>query len=388
MCHVAYCKPGGEDVVFENEKALMQEAGVDVVSLLLHNEAIDDGKWLELLRTGIETIWSKRGYKCIAKALQSEQPDIVHFHNTFPLLSPSAYVACKNAGVPVVQTLHNFRLICANAILYTKGETCECCVGRKIPMPALQYRCYRNSIAATAAVASMQIFHRLIGTFNSHVNCYLALTSFAKTRLVRGGLPGNRISIKANFLPNPPNPCFDVGKYALFVGRIAEEKGVDVLLDAWSKVNGLQLVVAGDGPLFYDLQQKEAVKIGKASMLGYQSKEEVQSLMAASAFIVIPSVCYEGFPMVILEAFASGKPVLCSRLGGLDELVLEDVTGKKFNPGNAADLANIVNESILDKKLLQQMGRAARDEFNLKYTADTAKKELLRIYENVLSERA
>ncbi len=384
VCHVAYRQPGGEDVVFENEKILLQEAGVEVVSVLLHNDSINDSTWAGRLHAGIETIWSRRGYQYIADILQREQPDIVHFHNIFPLLSPSAYLACRDAGTPVIQTLHNFRLICAGATLFTKGDVCERCI-RRIPMPALYYRCYRDSYMATAAVASMQIFHRLIGTFKNHVSRYLVLTTFAKSRLVRGGLPESRIIIKPNFLMAPPESNIEVGDYALFIGRMTEDKGIGMLLDAWAEINSLPLLVAGDGPLYADMQQKIAVKSGKAHMLGHQSKEKVQSLLAAAAFIIIPSVCYEGFPIVLLEAFASGKPVLCSRLGGLDELVSENVTGKKFNAGDSADLVNIVNKLILDKESLERMGRAAREEFNLKYTATVATKELLDIYENVLT---
>jgi len=383
IVHVAYRHRGGEDVVFENEMALLQEAGVEVVSMSLHNETINDSTWLGCIQVGIETVWSRRGYQQIADLLQREQPDIVHFHNTFPILSPSAYVACKDAGVPVVQTLHNFRLICASAMLFRKGDVCERCVGR-IPVPALYYQCYRNSLAATAAIVSMQIFHRVMGTFNHHVNRYLALTLFTKMKLVQGGVPENRIDIKPNFLPAPPDPCYDVGNYALFVGRIAEEKGVHVLLDAWAEIDELPLLMAGDGPLLAEIQNKRAVKSGKATILGNQPKEEIQSLMAAAAFIVIPSVCYEGFPMVMLEAFASGKPVLCSQLGSLDELILDGVTGRKFKVGDSADLACVVRKFMLDKNALQQMGKAAREVFDLQYTATVAKENLLSIYKSII----
>lgn len=386
ICHVAYRYPGGEDVVFENEKTLLQKAGVDVISLSFHNEALKDSTWLNLVSIGIDTVWSKHGYRCIAEAIQEEQPDVVHFHNTFPLLSPSVYVACKDAGVPVVQTLHNFRLICANAMLYKQGEICDRCVGR-VPVSALFNRCYRDSLAATAAVVAMQMYHHYAGTYRSYVDCYLALTSFAKSKLVLGGVPEARIAVKPNFLPAPPAPCFDVGDYALFVGRISEEKGVKVLFDAWAKIDGLPLLVAGDGPLLSDLRQREMVTNGKVRMLGYQSKESVQSLMAASAFVVIPSVWYEGFPMVVLEAFALGKPVICSRLGGLDEVVSHNTTGIKFITGDSSDLAEVVNELVRDNQLLQQMGKAARDEFESKYTADIAEKELLSLYEQILAAK-
>ncbi len=384
ICHVAYRQPGGEDVVFENEKMLLREAGVDVVSLVLHNEQIDDARLSGLLRVGMETIWSRHGYQSITEMLHRERPDIAHFHNTFPLLSPSVYAACRSAAVPVVQTLHNFRLVCANAMLFARGGPCERCIGAT-PLPALYHRCYRDSVAATAAVVLMQVFHRLRGTFKSDVDCYLALTDFAKSRFVQAGFPEDLISVKPNYLPAPPEPSFYPGDYALFVGRISEEKGVGLLLDAWSKVHGFPLLLAGDGPLFSSMREKEAVKTGKARMLGHQSREEIRLLMAGAAFIVVPSVCYEGFPMVVLEAFASGKAVLCSSLGGLNELVMEGVTGKKFSAGSSGSLAKAANELISDKRLLLRMGRSARGEFESKYTADRARKQLFRIYENVLS---
>ncbi|MBU4264375.1 MAG: glycosyltransferase family 4 protein [Proteobacteria bacterium] len=385
LAHVCYRQKGGEDVVFENELSILQKAGVAVVPLQIYNNTIKDESISGRIKVGASTLWSRSGYRIVSDMLSRVKPDVVHFHNTFPLLSPSVYWACSNSGVPVIQTLHNYRLICAGALLYFNNNVCERCVG-KYPFPALVQCCYRDSLLATTAVTAMQVIHRFLGTFRNKVDRYFALTEFAKSRMVLGGVPEDLITVKPNFLPDPPKPSYKPGNYALFVGRLSREKGIVTLLKAWAGVENLPLWVAGDGPVMSELLSNDLVQKERVRLLGYQSKEKIRQLMQESAFIVIPSEWYEGFPMVVLESFAAGKPVLCSRIGSLNELINEGVTGCKFDPGDAKDLAGVVINAMGKAGLLAEMGKAARLEFEHKYSADVARDLLLREYEQVIAK--
>ena len=383
LVHAFYKQKGGEDVVFENELSLLQKTGENVFPLRLYNDSIRQEFFLERLKVGAGTIWSRSGYQKISDIVERFKPDIVHFHNTFPLLSPSVYWACSNSGVPVVQTLHNYRLICAGALLYLNSEVCERCIGN-YPFSALIHCCYRTSWSATSAVTAMQIVHRALGTFSHKVDRYFTLTEFAKSRMVIGGLPEHLISVKPNFLPDPPEPNYKVGDYALFVGRLSNEKGLKTLIEAWSRIENYPLLVAGDGPLMSGLRSHDMVKKKHVRLLGFQSKEKIRELMRDSAFVIIPSECYEGFPMVVLEAFASGKPIFCSKIGSLNELIQEGVTGCKFNPGDVNNLVEVVVKALGNTDSLAEMGKAARLEFEQKYSINVAQDTLLREYQNVI----
>jgi glycosyltransferase involved in cell wall biosynthesis len=386
LCHVSYRQSGGEDMVYANEHRLLQSQGITVIPFARNNKDIDESGLSGRLALAKNTAWCNQAYKDITEEIHKSRPDIAHFHNTFPLLSPSVYAACRDQGIPVVQTLHNYRLICPGGTLERAGHVCEDCVGTSL-WPALRHRCYRDSLPATAAVVWMLARNRLRGTYQQLVNQYIALTRFAADRLINGGLPQERVAIKPNFLPNPPlHPGAGDGNYAVYVGRLSREKGLHTLLSAWRQVRNLPLKIIGDGPLRAELEQQVQQEHLSVEFLGFRAHPDVLDQVARATLQVIPSECYEGFPMTVLEAYACGTPVLASRLGSLDEIVIEGETGLKFGAGDADDLKNKVLRLQNDPELLGSLRRGARQQFEGHYTADRNFRALMTIYERVLQK--
>jgi len=377
--------PSGEDVVFRNERTLLEEKGIDVVLFERFNDDIDDSTLNKRLQVALDGAWSKGTYEQLSNVIRRTRPDLAHFHNTFPLISPSAYAACQDNAVPVVQTLHNYRFICPGALLMRDGHPCEDCVGTSL-LPALRHRCYRGSLPATGAVVWMLSSNRLRGAYQDLVNRYIALTNFAAGRLIAGGLPESRMEVKANFLPNAPDMGFGGGNYAVYVGRLSEEKGVRTLLDAWRHVDGFPLKILGDGPLRHELEEQARRGALSAEFLGFRPREDILEVVGNADVQVIPSECYEGFPIVVLEAYACGTPILASRIGSLDEIVVEGESGIKFEPGNPGDLAKKLNGLVADRSRLHAMRPKARALFEENYTADQSYIKLLEIYHRALAD--
>jgi glycosyltransferase involved in cell wall biosynthesis len=305
--------------------------------------------------------------------LRAQACDVVHFHNTFPLISPAGYYAASAANVPVVQTLHNYRLICPAGTLLRDGAVCEECIGR-VPLPALVHGCYRDSRPATAAVATMLAIHRAGGTWQRMVDVYIAPSEFARKKLIAGGLAADRIVMKPNFVAPDPGAGSGNGGYALFAGRLSEEKGVRTLFQAWERLGtAIPLIVAGDRPL-------SAMK-GPATMMAHQPREKIFELMRNASVLIFPSICYECAPMTVIEALACGLPVIASNIGSIPEFVDHERTGLLFRPGDAEGLARQVRWIIEHPDRLALMRQAARQEFETKYTAERNYKMLTGVYE-------
>lgn len=377
VVHNRYVQAGGEDEVYAAETALLESRGHHVIRHVDDNDRIGH---MGRLRLAGRTIWNRESARALRDVLQRERPDVTHFHNTFPLISPSAYWAAGEAGVPVVQTLHNYRLICANAQLYRSGRACESCVGRALPWPGVVHGCYRHGRAATAVVATMLGTHRALGTWSRRVDRYIALTEFARRKFVEGGLPADRIRVKPNFLPEDPGPGTGAGGYALFVGRLAGEKGIDTLAEAWDRLEeGVRLKVVGQGDLA-PVVESLAARDPRVEWLGRRSRDEVNQLMRDALVLVVPSRWYEGFPLVVVEALAAGLPVIASDHGGLMEAVRHGETGWRVPPGDAEALARAVARAAADPLAMASMRRAARADFEARYTADRNYELLMEIY--------
>ena len=369
--HNHYRQTGGEDRVFASETGLLEQNGHTVLRHEDNNERISPGA----IGTARDAVWSQRSFRRLESLAHANSIDVAHFHNTFPLISPSAYYAVRRAGVPVVQTLHNFRLICAGATLSRNGSACESCLDRKSLLPGIVHACYRNSRAATAALSTMLAVHRIAGTYQRQVDTYIALSEFARRKFVVGGLPGDRIVVKPNFVSPDPGAGEGRGDYALFVGRLAEEKGVRTLATAWHGLDDIPLQVAGDGPL------RDTVWPGGATWIGAQPRDRVMALMQNARVLVFPSTWYECAPMTIVEAFACGLPVIASNLGSIPEFVRHRYNGLLFEPGDPQDLARQVRWAFDHPEELREMRMNARREYEEKYTAERNYKMLMTIYE-------
>ncbi len=377
--HNYYQQAGGEDSVLASEIKLLESRGHAVSTFFIHNDAIEGMGRLALLG---KTLWNAGIYGKLRAFFREQQADVAHFDNTFPLISPAAYYAARAEGVGVVQTLHNYRLLCVNAMLFRDGHVCEDCVGRAVPWPGVVHKCYRDDIKASAVVAAMLTGHRAIGTYERQVDTYIALTDFARRKYIEGGLPAGKIVVKPNFLEEDPGIGTGGGGFALFVGRLTEEKGIDTVLRAWERVGAsLPLKAIGTGPL--EARVREAAeRLDAVEYLGRQPLERVMHLMGEAACLVFPSTWYEGLPRTIVESFAKGTPVIGSRLGAMQELIDEGRSGALFTPGDPADLAATIRQ-LSSTHALGAMRCHARGQYEQKYTADRAYEALMRIYRNV-----
>jgi glycosyltransferase involved in cell wall biosynthesis len=386
LVHNTYREAGGEDVVFESEKRLLERAGHRVIPYVRNNTELESSTLIHRIAIVPRMIWSSKARNEFAAILDAENPDLVHVHNTLMVISPSIYSACSERGIPVVQTLHNFRLLCPAGNFFRDGMICRECVDQTL-LQSVRYGCYRNSRPATAGVALMLAFHRSLDTLRKSITRFITLTEFARREFVAAGFPANKFLVKPNFVDLDPGEREGAGEYALFVGRLKDDKGVHVLLDAWSKLPAqYPLQIVGDGP---DRAAMEAqaldLQLSGITFRGRLSRDAVIETMKRAQFIIVPSVLYEGLPMNIVESFACGTPVLCSRLGGLEEIVHDQLTGLHFNPGDPEDLANKVAWAWNHRLELNKMGRAARTKYETDYTAEKNYSLLMGIYEQALA---
>src|ERR1700678_1719323 len=387
IVHNAYQQAGGEDAVVSAEKALLLRAGNEVNQYLRHNNEIKSGGICSDIALGLRTVWSSGARNELHRRLKEWKPDVVHFHNTFPLVSPDAYYARRELGVPVVQTLHNYRLLCAAGAFFRDGQVCEDCL-TKNRWQAVRHACYRQSRGASATVVAMLSFHHWCGTWKKLVDRYIALSEFSSAKFVEAGLPPEKIVVKPNFVLPDPGVGDRKRDYAVFVGRLSEEKGLRTLLQAWGRVNSkYALRVIGDRPFFNDLQW-EISRSGfwNVHLDGFLPREELLNVLQGAKLLILPSNCYENFPVTIAEAYACGTPVIASRLGAMQEIVHDGRTGLHFVPGDADDLAKKVEWAWAHSGEMLEMGRHARAEYEAKYTAERNYGMLTNVYRQAMQE--
>ena len=375
--HNFYQLPGGEDQCFTTTGTMLENYGHEVIRFTLRNDVIAD---IGRLAAARKAVWNGSVHTELRQLIRTVRPDVAHFENTFPLVSPSAYYACQREEVPVVQTLHNFRIICPSAILYRDGGICEECVGKRVAWPAIRHRCYRDSRLGSLAVTTMLAVHSAAMTWNRQIDAYIALNSFSRAKFIEAGLEAEKIHVNPNFLSSVPDPGNGAGGYALFAGRLSSEKGIKTLLAAWDELaKDIPLKIVGDGP--------EADKVAEAAArgpgikwLGWRPIEEVIQLTGFAKFLVLPSACYENFSRSLLESFAKGTPVIASKLGSMQVIVDHRRTGLLFQPNDPADLVRQVRWLLGLPAVYAKMRWAARLEFERHYTAQASHERLLRIY--------
>ncbi len=378
VVHNTYQQRGGEDTVVEAETALLQAHGHEVRLYGRHN---DEVRTQGRLQTAAEALWSTRTTREVGELLRQWQPDVVHSHNTFPLISPALHWAARRAGIPVVQTLHNFRLLCVQGLMLRNERPCTRCVSRT-PLAGVVHGCYRGSRAQSAVAAASLMLHRGLGTWSRCVDRFVALTPFCRDQMVAGGIDPARIVVEPNFVDLPEPPVL-ARSGLLFAGRLSHEKGVAVLSQALSTLPASSLRVAGSGP------QRELLDGHPAcTMLGSLQPASLAHEMARAAALVLPSIWFEGFPRVLVEAYASGLPVIASRLGSLADLVEHGVTGLLVEPGRPAAWAEAMQWALANPKRMAEMGRAARIRYDAHYTPQRALARRLQLYEAVLASRA
>ena len=412
MVHNRYRIRGGEDSVYETECQLLEKAGHVVVRYEKSNVDIPDGGgFRSKLVLAFRTVWNGASYCEIRELIRRERPDVMHCHNTFPLISPSIYWAAAREGVPLIQTLHNYRLACLNGYLLRDGCICERCLGRS-PLRGVFRRCYRASFLQSATLAAMLLFHRAIGTWRRKVSRYIALTPFARDKFIAAGLPADKIVVKPNAFAaeveeNTSHP--EIAKTSsgasmpdrlrvIYLGRLSPEKGVDVLLRAWAlflqkgqggvamppadesgaesalprtaatstaRVSEAELAIVGDGPERHRLAGL-ATELGISSsvrFLGAILRKAALRTLSTADLLVVPSLWYEQFATTPLESMALGVPVLVSDVTHAGTRIEAGVTGRFFPSGNPDALASVLHDLLSDPVALRRMGDAARAAF-------------------------
>ncbi|MGU8243035.1 glycosyltransferase family 4 protein [Clostridium perfringens] len=386
IVHNYYKISGGEDSVVENEKEMLELNGHSVIIYSRNNNELKKMNFLKKISVTLNSIFSFRTKKDIKKIVKEKNIDIVHVHNTLPLISPSVYWGAKSGGAKVVQTIHNFRLICPSATLTNKNRICEKCIEKNL-ISAIKGKCYRNSYIQTIVSVCILKFNRIIGTYNK-VDRYIALTDFNKKKL-ECYLDSEKIAIKPNFVSNQFNELGNKEnkekQYFIYVGRIDKLKGIEVLLRAWKDIKNEKLILIGDGPeLNNSINFIKENNIDNVEFLGRKDKNEIKKYLKSAKMIVVPSLWYEGFPMTIIEAFSQGVPVIASNIGNLKNIINDNVNGLLFNLNDYKDLAIKINKLHKSPDLLKKYSINAYNDFINKYNSKVNYKELKNIYEEIM----
>lgn len=390
LVHNRYQRAGGEDRVFDAEGRHLESHGHAVERLVVSNDAVDA---MPRARLAATTLWSAEGRAAVEAAARAHRADVVHFHNTLPLISPAGYYGARAAGAAVVQTLHNYRLLCPSATLYRDGAICEDCAGKRFAWPGVIHGCYRGSRAATLAVATMVSAHQLAGTWTRTVDRYIAITHQARGLLVANGLPEDRVAVKYNLLESDPGVGAHDRDEVVFVGRLIEEKGIRTLLRAWERHPDLpDLVVIGAGPDESIVEAAVAATAGRPRgrvvWTGWLDAEAIYAHLRRAAAFVFPSEWYEGgTPIALVEAMAAGLPVAAAGIGAAAEVVGARDAGVLFPPGDADALARAVQSVLRTDDIRRDYSQRARDTYEELFESGPNLDRLLAIYHDALITR-
>jgi glycosyltransferase involved in cell wall biosynthesis len=371
--HTHYRQPGGEDRVVEDEARLLRRAGHEVGTLRSRNPV-----GFAAAAPFVAAPWNPAAARRVRRSIDGYAPDAVHIHNTWFAQTPAVLGPLRELGVPVVMSLHNYRLVCAAGTLFRDGAPCEDCVGSH-PWHAVPHRCYRGSVPASAVAAATVALHRRLGTWDRQVDRFLALTEFGRREFIAGGLPGDRISVKSNSVDDPgprPQPP-SASDTVVFIGRLSEEKGAHILLDAWGRADlDLRLTVVGTGPLDAQLLREAPTSV---EFVGSLPPSSVRELLLRGRALVFPSIWFEGQGLVALEAAAAGLPVLSSDLGAMTGLFAPGGDDLLVPAGDARALSDGLRR-LQDDRFVDDHGRFTRRVYEARYTHDVALRALERAY--------
>jgi len=387
MIHDYYINRGGEDVSFESEVKMLRDAGHEVITYTKHNKEIINAKGTKMIKVALNTIWNFKVYKEIKKIIKEAKPDIVHFQNTFPIISPSAYWACKSENVPAIQALRNYRLICPSGLLYNKGKITEKSVKQFFPYSALLGRYYRDSFLATLPIALMLFIHRIIGTYKNKVDAYIAVSEFVKRKHVEAGFDKDTIMVKRN-VASPQKSKNQLRKRVIFFGRLTKEKGILTLIKSWKSIKEFELTIIGEGPLYNSIKKiTQSENLKNVSLIGFKKNEELDSELNKCSFVICPSEWYEPAARTIIESFSRGIPVIASNIGGNSELIVNRHNGLLFEAGNFNNLAKKILLLTKNEKLIRRLGANAKIDYLKTHSPPENCKALMTIYEKVMQEK-
>jgi len=384
LIHNKYQYKGGEDTVFESEFNMLKNRAEQVEKLVFNNNEINS--IVSKIKVGIYSFYNNESAKVLSKKIEEFKPDIIHVHNFFPIASPSIFYVANIKKVPIVMTLHNYRLVCPNAMLFRDNKVCEDCINKSFAFDGVFHGCYRDSKIQTLFLASMIWFHKRNKTWLNRVDRYIALTDFAKNKFLNSSLKldKSKIVVKPNFVIDNGFEL-DKEEYCLFVGRLSQEKGIEVMLNAF-KNSSKKIQIIGTGPLV-DMVKEYSTKYENIEYLGFKSIDFIIQKLKKAKALIFTSILYETFGMTIIEAFSTATPVVCSDIGGPAEIVEDGKTGLKYQVGNSKELQKKVEQLYTDESLHIKLCRGAREEFEKKYTEKINYLYLKKIYESIINEK-
>ncbi|MFF4353598.1 glycosyltransferase [Streptomyces sp. NPDC001530] len=383
-------QPSGENKVVDQEVALLRAAGHRVEVFERRSDTIADRSLLGKVAVPLLVPWNPAVRTELAARLRTERPDVVHVHNVFPLLSPAVLAACADAGVPAVATLHNYTQVCPPGTLQRDGRPCTECVGSAVPLPAVRHGCYRSSRLATVPLAvSLSVNRR---RWWSGVERFFCISAAQRDVLVRSGMPAERLAVKHNFVPEPGTCRASDGEHVLYLGRLAEAKGVRLLMAAWDEIAasggvGAPLVIAGAGPLEPEVTAWAAGR-DDVRYVGLLDPAECQKAIARSVAVVAPSTWLEAFGLVVVEAMAAGVPTVAAGHGAFVELVEDGVTGLLHRPGESASLASCIRRIAAEPARNREMGQAARRRYEQGFSPAVGLERLVEEYRTAIAGRS
>lgn len=381
LLHNRYLHYGGEDTIFEAERDLLLAKGHQVQTLIFQNKTLDS--WQEKIRTGLYSLYSPNSRRLLRNKIQDFQPDIIHVHNFWKEASPSIFYEAASQNVPTILTVHNFRLLCANALLFRNGKICELCTQSVLPIAGIRYACYDNRLLS-AQVTFFSSIHKILSTWKNKVNGYIFLSDFAKKKFLNSSLhlSEQQAFVKPNFVEDKGvGEVSERKPFFLYVGRLSEEKGIRTLLEA-SQEGDFDIEIIGGGDL-ESLVKDFAEKNVKITYHGFQSKGFIVEKMKQAKALLFPSVWYEGMPLVILEAFSTGLPILISNIDNLNELVKDGYNGWHFEAANAKNMAEKMQE-IQNTPNYENFCKNARKTYEQQYTPEKIYEQLIQIYQAVI----
>lgn len=368
MAHNYYQSPGGEDVSYNEESRLLESFGEIVYRFSRDNSDIYKYNTRQMIQLGINTIWSEASKEQVAEVIRQFKPDVAHFQNTFPLLSPSVFYACHENNIPVVLSIRNYRLFCLNGLFLRNNEPCEKCLQAKNYFWGVFHKCYHRSSMKSSIVAFMNIFHWKKRTWHRQVDVMISPSEFTRRKLIQAGFQEDRIFVK-------PNLIYDHGKgnrtggYILYSGRLSQEKGINSLVDVVVENPDLKLLIIGDGPLRESIE-RIVESNQNIKLLGYLDHDQTINYIKNAKFLIYPTICYETFGRTIIEAFSCGVPVIASRIGAITELICDGENGFLVNPGDIQDLQRIIRLMWENDPLCKTMGDNARNDYLNRYSPD------------------
>jgi glycosyltransferase involved in cell wall biosynthesis len=383
ILHNRYQHAGGEDAVFQAEVNLLAEYGHVVETLVFDNSDIHS--FVDKLKIGFGSSYNPASAAKLEHSIHGFLPDIIHVHNFFPVASPAVFYVAEKQNIPIVQTLHNYRLLCSNALFFRDGKVCEDCYGKAVPLDGIRQGCYRSSKLQTASLVMMTALHNRLGTWQNRVAQYIALTEFARQKFLGShlGLDPSQVSVKPNFSFDPALVMPDQkSDFFLYVGRLSVEKGIVPFLEAVRDIH-CPVKILGNGP-FVEQVQALSDQYSHIEFLGYRSKDEVLALLKQARALIFPSICYEGFPVSVVEALACGTPVVASNIGGIPEIITDLQNGLLFEAGNIRQMVDTIKLISQEDELWRSMCFNARKTYEARYTPEQNYQMLIQVYRQAI----